>query len=132
MAKKLFFIAIAALLAVNLSAPAFCEEPAAKPDSPVAKSDNPASKISGPATKLGRGVANMVTFPLEIPEQISKVNNSDGPFAASTVGVLKGLGWAVGRACVGVFETVTFAFPVPNNYEAILKDPEYFLSDTTF
>ena len=74
----------------------------------------------------------MVTFPLEVPEQISRVNNSDGPFAASTVGVLKGFGSAIGRACIGVFETVTFMSPVPKNYEPVLKDPEYFLDTSNF
>lgn len=118
MVKKLFFAVIVLSLAVSWATPAFCDELA--------------TKLSGPVTKLGRGVCNMVTFPLEIPEQISRTNNSDGAFAASTVGVLKGLGWAVGRACVGVFETATFMFPAPNNYEPILKDPEYFFENSNF
>ena len=111
MIKKLFFAAVVLSLIVSSATPAFCD---------------------GPTTKLGRGLCNMITFPLEIPEQISRVNNSDGPFAASTVGVLKGLGWAIGRACVGVFEAATFMFPVPKNYEPVLKDPEYFLETSNF
>ena len=111
MMKKLFFAAVVLSLIVSSATPAFC---------------------NGPVTKLGRGLCNMVTFPLEVPEQISRMNNSDGPFAASTVGVLKGLGWAVGRACVGVFEAATFIFPAPKNYEPILKDPEYFLESSNF
>jgi putative exosortase-associated protein (TIGR04073 family) len=106
MVKRLFFAVVVLSLVVSSATPAFCD---------------------GPTTKLGRGICNMVTFPLEIPEQISRVNNSDGPFAASTVGVLKGLGWAIGRACVGVFEAATFMFPVPKDYEPLMKDPEYFL-----
>ncbi|MFA5085851.1 MAG: exosortase system-associated protein, TIGR04073 family [Candidatus Omnitrophota bacterium] len=106
MMKRLFLAAVVLSLIVISATPAFCD---------------------GPITKLGRGICNMVTFPLEVPEQISRVNNSDGPFAASTVGVLKGFGSAVSRACVGIFEAVTFLFPVPKNYEPILKDPEYFL-----
>ena len=116
--KKLFFAAVVLLLMVSLASPAFCDE------------NN--TKLDGPLTKLGRGICNMVTFPLEVPEQISRVNNSDGPFAASTVGVLKGFGWAIGRACVGVFEAATFMFPVPKNYEPVLKDPEYFLESSNF
>ena len=111
MAKKLFFVAVVLSLIVSSATPAFCD---------------------GPTTKLGRGICNMVTFPLEVPEQISRVNNSDGPFAASTVGVLKGLGWAIGRACVGVYETVTFIFPIPKHYEPIMTDPEYFLETSNF
>ncbi|MDO8536511.1 MAG: exosortase system-associated protein, TIGR04073 family [Candidatus Omnitrophota bacterium] len=118
MTKKLFLVAVILSIMVSLAMPAFCDE------------SN--TKLDGPLTKLGRGVCNIMTFPLEIPEQISRVNNSDGPFAASTVGVLKGFGWAIGRACVGVFETATFIFPCPKNYEPVLKDPEYFLETSNF
>jgi len=118
MVKKLFLAAVILSLILSSAMPAFC--------------DDFTTKLDGPATKLGRGLCNIVTFPLEIPEQISRVNRSDGPFAASTVGVLKGLGWAVGRACVGVFEAATFIFPAPKNYEPILKDPEYFLESSNF
>jgi len=118
MVKKLFFAAVVLSLIVSSAAPAFCDELN--------------TKLDGPVTKLGRGICNMLTFPLEIPEQISRVNNSDGPFAASTVGVLKGFGWAIGRACVGVFEAATFIFPGPKNYEPVLKDPEYFLDTSNF
>lgn len=111
MVKKLLLVALAVLFAVNLTTPSFCDTP---------------------TTKLGRGLANMLTFPLEVPEQISRVNNSDGPFAASTVGVLQGLGWAVGRVCVGVYEAATFLVPFPKDYKAILRDPEYFLETTNF
>ena len=111
MMKKLFLAAVVLSLVVSSAAPAFCDNP---------------------VTKLGRGICNMITFPLEVPEQISRVNNSDGPFAASTVGVLKGFGWAIGRACVGVFEAATFIFPIPKNYEPVLKDPEYFLETSNF
>jgi putative exosortase-associated protein (TIGR04073 family) len=118
MMKKLFFAAIVLSLIASFATPVFCEEVS--------------TKLNGPVTKLGRGVCNMMTFPLEIPEQISRVNNTDGPFAASTVGVLKGLGWAVGRACVGVFEAATFMLPGNKNYEPVLKDPEYFLDNSNF
>lgn len=111
MVKKLLFAAIVFLLAINMATPGFCDTP---------------------TTKLGRGLANMLTFPLEVPEQVSRTNNSDGPFAASTVGVLKGLGWAVGRMCVGAYETVTFMLPMPKDYKAILRDPEYFLETSNF
>jgi len=99
------------LLIVSSASPAFCD---------------------GPVTKLGRGICNMVTFPLEIPEQISRENNSDGPFAGSTVGVLKGLGCALSRACVGLYETVTFMLPGNDDYEPVLKDPEYFFENSNF
>ena len=118
MIKKLFLAAVILSLIVSSVTPAFCDE------------SN--TKLNGPATKLGRGICNMLTFPLEIPEQISRVNNSDGPLAASTVGVLKGFGWAIGRACVGVFEAFTFMSPGPKNYEPVLKDQEYFLENSNY
>jgi putative exosortase-associated protein (TIGR04073 family) len=113
MIKRLFLAAVILSLVIGSAIPAFCDELNAK--------------LNGPTTKLGRGICNMATFFLEVPEQISRVNSSDGPFAASTVGILKGIGSAIGRAGVGVFETLTFMFPVPKNYEPVLKDPEYFL-----
>ncbi|MCX5668363.1 MAG: exosortase system-associated protein, TIGR04073 family [Candidatus Omnitrophica bacterium] len=118
MMKKLFFAAVVLSLIVSSATAAFCEEPA--------------EKLDGPATKLGRGLCNIVTFPMEIPEQISRTNNSDGPFAAGTVGVLKGLGRGIIRACIGVFETATFFYPGAGHYGPILKDPEYFLESSNF
>jgi len=113
MMRKVFLAAVVALFIMNMATCAFCAE------------DNA-------LTKLGRGIANMITFPLEVPEQISRTNNSDGMFAGYTVGVLKGLGWAVGRACVGVFETATFLIPYPRDFKPVLKDPEYFLENSNF
>jgi putative exosortase-associated protein (TIGR04073 family) len=79
--------------------------------------------------KLGRGVCNMATFPLELPSQISKTNLTDGPMAAFTWGLLKGVGMTGLRALVGVYETVTFPMPLPERYEPILTDPEFFFED---
>jgi putative exosortase-associated protein (TIGR04073 family) len=67
-----------------------------------------------------------------VPEQVSRTNNSDGPFAAGTVGILKGFGWALGRAFIGVYEAATFMIPFPKDYKAIMRDPEYFLEESNF
>lgn len=111
MAKKLFATALILSSMIIWAVPSFCDTP---------------------TTKLGRGLANVLTFPLEVPEQISRTNNSDGPFAATTVGVLKGFGWAVGRACVGLYEAATFMIPFPRDYKPILRDPEYFLETSNY
>jgi putative exosortase-associated protein (TIGR04073 family) len=108
----MFLLVLVSLFVISTAQSAFCEDNA--------------------MTKLGRGLANMVTFPLEVPEQISKTNNSDGPFAGYTVGVLKGLGWAMGRACVGVYEAATFLIPYPKDFKPVLKDPEYFLENSNY
>ena len=82
--------------------------------------------------KLGRGICNSVTFPVEILEQINRTNVSDGPMAAMTYGILKGVGMSVLRACVGVYEVVTFPVPFPKEYKPILTDPEFFFENTNW
>jgi putative exosortase-associated protein (TIGR04073 family) len=84
---------------------------------------------NGAWKKLGRGLCNMVTFPLELPNQISRTNNSDGPMAAFTWGLVKGAGMTCFRALVGVYETLTFPIPCPEGYKPVLTDPEFFLED---
>jgi putative exosortase-associated protein (TIGR04073 family) len=56
-------------------------------------------------------------------------NREKGFFAGMTWGILHGAADTVIRACVGVFEVVTFPFPIPEGYSPVLKDPEYFLKD---
>jgi putative exosortase-associated protein (TIGR04073 family) len=109
MMKKLILIALVLLSLAVLATPAFC---------------------GGATTKLGRGLANMVTSPMEVINQITRTNETDGGIAAATVGVLKGAGWTLGRAVVGVYETVTFMLPWPDDYGPILRDPEYFWENT--
>lgn len=79
--------------------------------------------------KLGRGLANCLTFPVEIPNRISDVNNADGPMAAITYGLVKGIVMSLFRASVGAYEVVTFPIPFPDGYRPIIKDPEFILED---
>ena len=82
--------------------------------------------------KLGRGAANVITCPIEIVYRIGEVNKEDGPIAAFTWGVLNGV-WRTGvRAVVGVYEIITFPFPLPKNYKPIVDDPEFFLNEGLF
>jgi putative exosortase-associated protein (TIGR04073 family) len=81
--------------------------------------------------KLGRGASNCATFPLEIFNQISKTNNSDGPMAALSYGLAKGVIMTGYRAVVGVYEVLTFPIPFPQYYKPILVDPEFMLEDWT-
>jgi len=89
-----------------------------------------AGQCDDPMKKLGRGACNVVTCPLEIFEQMKRVNNSEGPFASITYGLLKGIGMTGVRAVVGVYEIATFPIPFPKNYRPILKDPEFFFEET--
>ncbi|MFH1790758.1 MAG: exosortase system-associated protein, TIGR04073 family [Candidatus Omnitrophota bacterium] len=79
--------------------------------------------------KLGRGIANVGTCPLEVFKGISDANDEDGFCAAITWGVLQGICKTVLRAGVGVYEIVTFPIPMPKDYDPILTDPEFFLSE---
>jgi putative exosortase-associated protein (TIGR04073 family) len=106
--KKLIAISLLALMILTSAVPAFAD--------PVTR-------------KLGRGICNMITFPWEMVEQIQRANNTDGPFAAFTYGIVKGLVMSCTRALVGVYETATFIIPIPKDYKPILKDPEFFFEN---
>ena len=74
--------------------------------------------------KLGRGAANVVTSPLEIPKSIQKVLYDDGPVAGVTYGLVEGGYKGLLRAVVGVYEVFTFPIPFPADYEPIVV-PEF-------
>ena len=77
--------------------------------------------------KLGRGVANVVTSPLELPKSIQEVFYEDGPVAAGTYGILEGAFKGIVRIAAGVYEVITFPIPFPADYEPIVE-PEFLLS----
>lgn len=85
-----------------------------------------------PLQKLGRGFCNCITFPMEIFHQMGCVNQTDGPMAGLTWGLLKGVGMAGVRAVVGVYEVATFPIPCPECYRPILTSPEYFFENTNY
>lgn len=86
----------------------------------------PAYCHEGPVKKLGRGLANIVTCPCEIWNQVDRTNKIAGPETALTCGFFKGIFMVCARAVVGVYEVATFPFPAPDCYDAILKEPEFF------
>ena len=81
----------------------------------------------GPIEKLGRGIANVLTCPFELPKGIGDVDEEKGMFAAYTWGILQGTVNTLKRAVVGVFEVATFPIPIPADYKPVLTDPEYFM-----
>lgn len=81
----------------------------------------------GPVKKLGRGVSNVVTCPFELTKGMGDAQEEGGVFAGLTWGVLQGTVNMVKRAAVGVYEMATFPVPLPDNYDPILEDPEFFL-----
>jgi putative exosortase-associated protein (TIGR04073 family) len=140
MAKRVFLAVLAAALIMSLAVPASfaaggcgnaqkcvkampCDIEQLRADG---RCNNDAWK------KLGRGACNVLTFPLELPSQISRTNVSDGAMAAFTWGLLKGVGMTAFRAAVGVYEIITFPFPVPEGYKPILTEPEFFFEDQIY
>jgi len=103
MKKAILMIAVF-LIAVSLTAPAYC----------------------GPVEKLGRGFSNLLTFPCEIVYQINKTGEQNGITAAWSYGALNGIFMAGVRAVTGAYEIVTFPVPIPGDFEPILTDPEFF------
>lgn len=78
-----------------------------------------------PVRKLGRGVANIISSPLEIPNNmISRWRCDNAIFESLVVGLPTGILRMVMRCGVGAFETVTFLFPVPSGYCPVME-PEY-------
>lgn len=70
----------------------------------------PQPYLAGAGHKLTRGVANIVTSPVEIPKQLYLSIHEEG--AAGTLpGVVRGLGMLVVRIGVGIVETVSFVVP---------------------
>ncbi len=81
-----------------------------------------------PIRKISRGIANTITGVLELPLKVVEVTEDEGYIAGATYGVMKGIGWALLRTAVGVYETVTFIIPLPFHYEPVLE-PEFLLSE---
>ena len=76
-------------------------------------------------TKLGRGLANVFGGWAEIPKEVynqSRDAETLGSvvFTAPVVGIAK----AIARTATGIFETITFLFPIPEDYAPIIE-PEY-------
>ena len=82
------------------------------------------SHVSGSLRKLGRGVANIVTCPIELPRTIENVALKDGYVAGATVGILQGVWRTVLRGVAGVFEVVTFPAEIPEGFTPLIK-PEF-------
>lgn len=77
--------------------------------------------------KLGRGVVNTFTGWLEIPKGVVDETKQNNVFTGLTVGTIKGIGLGLVRTGAGIYETLTFPFPIPEGYEPIVK-PEFVYS----
>lgn len=78
--------------------------------------------------KLGRGVTNVLTCWVEVPRNVAIAWENTDPVSGTIVGAVKGIGWGFARLATGVYETVTFPFAVPADYEAMIE-PEFVVTD---
>jgi putative exosortase-associated protein (TIGR04073 family) len=82
------------------------------------------SHADTPLRKAGRGLAAITTPFLEIPGNIKQTTEREGAPAGWTEGFAKGLGMAIMRPPIGVYELITAPIPAPSNFEPILE-PEF-------
>ena len=110
--KKIAAVLVLAVLLVGIGQPAFAEQDTGRLI----------------ATKLFRGIANAGTGWMEIPKQIILTSQEEGTWKGISWGLVRGIGYAVGRSVVGGYEIATFPIPVPERFRPIMH-PEYVLSD---
>ena len=70
--------------------------------------------------KLVRGLANAVTGFIEIPREIGVVTHQHGIIHGATIGLVKGVAYAVGRHLTGAFDIAFFFVPSRS-----ITDPEF-------
>jgi putative exosortase-associated protein (TIGR04073 family) len=74
--------------------------------------------------KFGRGLAGMTTSFLEVPGNMVAETRAHGAAEGIPLGFVKGLGMIVVRTPVGVYETLSAPFSMPDGYRPIIR-PEY-------
>jgi putative exosortase-associated protein (TIGR04073 family) len=74
--------------------------------------------------KLNRGLINIVTGWFEVPKNMGVPISKHDFVSAFFIGLPKGCFMTVVRTGAGVYDTVTFPFPVPADYKPLLE-PEF-------
>lgn len=88
-----------------------------------AETDQP-PKGQNAMRKLGRGFSNLLFGIVEVPNTITKTTADHGGGAGATYGVSKGIGRWLWREGAGVYEIITFPFPMGRQYKPVMK-PEF-------
>jgi len=78
--------------------------------------------------KLGRGITNVFTCWVEVPRNIASEWQKTDPVTGFFMGTVEGLGWGFARFATGVYDTCTFPFPIPADYQAMME-PEFVITD---
>ena len=72
-------------------------------------------------TKFGRGMANLVTSPGELYTQPLLLSKDNDAATAIFGGLLKGTAMFLAREGAGIYEVLTFPFPMPKGYRPIIE-----------
>lgn len=92
--------------------------------SPANQQDGQLPVVQKIATKLTRGIANFTTGWVELPKQIYLVGRQEGWATGALRGPIDGLGMFIARTVAGAYEVLTFAVPIPSEYQPMLR-PDY-------
>lgn len=90
-----FSVGIAAIIILSASATAWAQDP---------------------IHKMGRGVVNVLTGWIEIPSRVHSGMRQDNATVGVARGVVDGVGMALLRVGVGLFEAVTFPIEYPKDF----------------
>jgi putative exosortase-associated protein (TIGR04073 family) len=89
--------------------------------SAMADIQDPPGNDYGPTRKLGRGIGNLLFASSELPVSVCNVNKEEGNAAAASYGIVRGLGRSTARHFTGIFEILTFPFPIwRDSYRPVL------------
>jgi len=87
----------------------------------MADIQDPPGNDYGPTRKLGRGIGNLLFASSELPVSVCQVNKEEGNAAAASYGIVRGLGRSTARHFTGLFEILTFPFPIwHDSYRPVL------------
>ena len=75
-----------------------------------------AAWAQGPLDKMGRGVVNVLTGWLELFKQFSLGKQEPNPVTGIAMGLVRGASLTLLRTGVGLYETVSFPVPYPQDY----------------
>jgi len=80
-----------------------------------------------PVTKLIRGASNVAACPLELFNTRGDKPQEKNDMKALINKLSNRIGRVGKRALVGVYEVVTFLFPIPAHYDPLMDDPEFLI-----
>ncbi len=107
--KKVLALVVIAVMVFSLAAPAFAKTP---------------------SDKLARGIGNVATGVLEVPQTIGQEwKKSNNAAVGIFCGLFKGIAQAVARTGSGLWDVITFPLALPKDYEP-LYHPDYVFDET--